>query len=84
MMSKIRIIVSVFLIVMTAGCVNRLKYESPEGKVGDWLEYEVQSVQYGPRTIRYAITGTDSVKGETYYWLEMIITMGESQIIHKE
>ncbi|MBD3285712.1 hypothetical protein GF359_04570 [candidate division WOR-3 bacterium] len=77
MKSKIRILTSVFLIFMMVGCSSRLKYKAPEWKVGDWVEYEVESVQYGPRLIRYAITGVDTLHGESYYWLEMLSTISK-------
>jgi len=77
------LITGVFLLGFMPGCTKQLAYNLPEWKVGDWAEYEVQSEQYGPRTIRYAITGTDTLHNEPYYWLEMTATMRGSQIVNK-
>lgn len=83
-MKRYGLLLMVFSLVLTlAGCKPGAKYVVPEWKVGDWVEYEVQSEALGQRTLRYAITGIDTLHGEPYYWLEMISTMSESRIVNK-
>lgn len=69
------------LLITGLGCNSG--YRNPEWKVGDWVSYEVESARYGARSIRYAITGTDIVEGETFYWLEMTVATSSSSIIYK-
>jgi len=83
-MKRYSLILSAFTLFFTlSGCTPKGKYTQPEWKVGDWVEYDVQSAELGPRTIRYAITGVDTLKGEPYYWLEMIVTIPDGRVVNK-
>lgn len=62
---------------------RKVEYTEPSWKVGDWASYEVTGGNLVAYTLRYAITGVDTVKGEPYYWLEMIGSRGESKFIYK-
>ncbi|TKJ38999.1 hypothetical protein CEE36_10500 [candidate division TA06 bacterium B3_TA06] len=62
---------------------RKVEYTEPSWKVGDWASYEVTGGTLVSYTLRYAITGVDTVKGEPYYWLEMIGSRGESKFIYK-
>ncbi|MBN2378983.1 hypothetical protein JXM67_04190 [candidate division WOR-3 bacterium] len=83
-MKRYSTLLVVFLFgLFSAGCKPRVSYSTPEWSVGDWIEYDVESQELGKRTIRYAITGIDTLHGEPYYWLEMASTIGGDRVIHK-
>ncbi len=75
------------LAALLVACVfvacEKAKYTEPVWKVGDWAEYEATGGSLVSYTLRYAITGVDTVKGEPYYWFEMIGSRGESKFIYK-
>jgi hypothetical protein len=68
--------------ILFANC-DKASYADPEWKVGDWVSYQVSGGSLDAYTLRYAITGIDTLGGEAYYWLEMIGSSGESQFIYK-
>lgn len=70
------------LAALFVGC-KKARYQEPVWNVGDWAEYEVKGGSPGSYTLRYAITGVDTVKGEPYYWFEMTGSSGESQFVYK-
>ena len=76
------LLLALALAALLAGC-EKARYEDPVWNVGDWAEYEVAGGSPESYTLRYAITGVDTVKGEPYYWFEMIGSRGENQFIYK-
>jgi len=75
------------LAALLVACVfvacEKAKYTEPVWKVGDWASYEATGGSLVSYTLRYAITGVDTVKGEPYYWFEMIGSRGKSKFIYK-
>lgn len=74
-------ITAVFIIT----ACEKAEYVPPKWHVGDWAEYEVKAFAGGLKEykLRYAITGEENIKGETYYWLEMVGASGESHFVYK-
>lgn len=74
-------------VALLVACVfvacKKAEYTEPSWEVGDWASYEVTGGTLVSYTLRYAITGVDTVKGEPYYWFEMIGSRGESKFIYK-
>lgn len=73
-----------FLALAAVGCKKKpLVYDPPIWNVGDWVEYEITEPESISYTVRYAVTGTEVIHSETYYWLEMIDHQPEGDIIYK-
>ncbi len=66
------------------GCKKKpLVYELPVWNAGDWVEYEITEPGAKSYTVRYAVTGTEVIHSETYYWLEMVDREQGGDIIYK-
>jgi hypothetical protein len=82
-MKVYRALPAVLLVACVFVACKKAEYTEPSWEVGDWASYEVTGGTLAAYTLRYAITGVDTVKGEPYYWFEMIGSRGERKFIYK-
>jgi hypothetical protein len=82
-MKVYRASLAALLVAFVFVACRKAKFTEPLWEVGDWASYEVTGGTLVSYTLRYAITGVDTIKGEPYYWFEMIGSRDERKFIYK-
>ncbi|GEM_PF-2445650 len=86
------LLISFAALLTFGGCKKeKIEYKPVNWKVGDWAEYDVQyevkdstvvkNVEH--YKLKFAVTGMDTLRGVSYYWLEMIETHEKGKGVFK-
>jgi hypothetical protein len=61
---------------------NPVAYKGMAWQVGQWAQYDMK-MDNKSMSVKYAITGTETVNGKTWYWFENEMNMPEGKAISK-